>query len=53
MERPPLGGKGYQRDEASSRFSHFEYFSLNGVYIYFFKKKAFVMIFGDIFSKGL
>jgi len=24
MERPPLGGKGYQRDEASSRFTHFD-----------------------------
>ncbi|AES76840.1 hypothetical protein MTR_6g087860 [Medicago truncatula] len=22
MERPPLGGEGYQRDEASSRFTH-------------------------------
>ena len=22
MERPPLGGEGYQRDGASSRFTH-------------------------------
>jgi len=26
MERPPLGGEGYQRDGASSRFAHFDYF---------------------------
>jgi hypothetical protein len=26
MERPPLGGEGYQRDGASSRFTHFVYF---------------------------
>ena len=26
MERPPLGGGGYQRDGASSRFTHFDYF---------------------------
>jgi len=26
MERPLLGGEGYQRDGASSRFTHFVYF---------------------------
>ena len=26
MERPPLGGEGYQRDGASSRFTNFDYF---------------------------
>jgi len=26
LERPPLGGEGYQRDGASSRFTHFDYF---------------------------
>jgi len=26
MERPPSGGESYQRDGASSRFAHFDYF---------------------------
>ncbi|AES66562.1 hypothetical protein MTR_2g075800 [Medicago truncatula] len=27
MERPPLGGEGYQRDGASSRFTHLTIFN--------------------------
>jgi len=35
MERPPLGGEGYQRDGASSRFTHFSYFT-KWSFLYFF-----------------
>jgi len=35
MERPPLGGEGYQRDGASSRFSHLIIFNKVGFYTFF------------------
>ncbi len=50
MERPPLGGEGYQRDGASSRFTQFDYSSLNGVFYMFVK--AFITIFGNIFLQA-
>jgi hypothetical protein len=33
MERPPLGGEGYQRDGASSRFTHLIIFTKIGFFI--------------------
>jgi len=37
MERPPLGGEGYQRDVASSRFTHFDTFTKNWISIFSLK----------------
>jgi len=34
MERPPLGVEGYQREEASSRFTHLIIFTKVGI-LYF------------------
>jgi hypothetical protein len=43
MEMPPIGGEGYQRDGASSRFTHFDIFTKIG-FLYFFEVDYFDFI---------